>query len=125
MHSFQEKKKWRKIMESKLALVIFGICILFFAYSVLGLVFKAIETSKNKELAKEKIIELQKEKQKLTEDLNSLNTDKGKEEAIRDKFGMAKEGENLIVVIDDKNAEEPKKEESSNKFFMFFRNIFK
>ena len=125
MRTFQEKNKWRKVMESKPMLILFGIVLLAFAYSVFGLVNKASDSMKNKDLVKERVVQLQKEKEKLTKDIEKLNTDKGKEEAVREKFGMAKDGEEMIVVVDDKDTVEIPKEGQSTGFFSFFKNLFK
>ena len=125
MRSFQEKKKWRKVMESKPMLIFLGIVILVFAYSVFGLVGRVQETQKNKNIAVDKINQLQQERDKLTSDIQKLNTDEGKEEAIREKFGMAKDGEGLVVVTDDKNAPLPTTENKPNSFSSFFKNLFK
>ena len=58
-------------------------------------------TEKNKTMAETQIENLQQQKQKLTSDINNLNTDQGKEEVFRENFGLAKAGESEIVVLDD------------------------
>ena len=47
------------------------------------------------------------------------------EENIRDKFGLAKEGEGVVVIVDDKNQDVSHKDESSSGVFSFFTKIFK
>ena len=124
MRNFQEKRGIRHIMQSRLILVFLGVIILVFAWSVIQLVSKAEETAKNKNIAEDKIAELQKGKEKLSSDIAKFQTEKGIEENIREKFGLAKEGENMIVIIEDKNLPE-KEEVESNAPFSFFRNLFK
>jgi len=124
MRNFQEKRGIRHIMQSRLILVFLGVIILVFAWSVIQLVSKAEETAKNKNIAEDKIAELQKGKEKLSSDIAKFQTEKGIEENIREKFGLAKEGENMIVIIEDKNLPE-KEEVESNASFSFFRNLFK
>jgi len=124
MRNFQEKRGIRHIMQSRLILVFLGVIILVFAWSVIQLVSKAEETAKNKNIAEDKIVELQKGKEKLSSDIAKFQTEKGIEENIREKFGLAKEGENMIVIIEDKNLPEKEKIEP-NAPFSFFRNLFK
>ncbi|MBP6883868.1 MAG: septum formation initiator family protein [Candidatus Pacebacteria bacterium] len=125
MRSFQDKKKWRKVMESKPVLGFLSIVILVFSWSVVGLIGKMQETSKNKQAVQARMLELTKNKEKLTADISKLQTDEGMEESIREKFGWVKEGEGVIVVVDDKSAQEPQKEEDSGGIFSFFKNLFK
>ncbi len=101
MRNFQEKRGFRHIMQSKPALVLLGIIVLVFSWSIIGLVGKAQETTRNKRIAEDKIAELQKKKFVLSSDIEKLKTDSGLEESIREKFGYAKEGERMIVVLDD------------------------
>jgi len=125
MRNFQKKKGLKEVMQTKPALVFLTIVVIVFAWSAVGLIGKAIDTAKNKKIAQNKITELQQQKEKLTSDIEKLNTEKGVEESIREKFGWAKEGEKVIVVVDDKNP--PIVEEKTEKkgFFNFLKNLFK
>ena len=126
MANFQKKKdNNRKLIQSKPVLVFLIILTVFLIYNVIGLFIKREETEKNKEIAQNKIIELQKQKEKLTSDIEKLNTEKGLEESIRDKFGLAKDGENMIVIVDDASASIPSTENGKKGFFSFFKKIFK
>jgi cell division protein FtsB len=124
MKNFQEKNKFRQIVQSKVALMFLTALILFFAYNVFNLVNKMKDTIKNRKIAENKIEELQKQKTELLENIDKLKTDKGVEENIRDKFGLAKEGEGMIVVVDEKKADE-KIEEDSGGFFSRIINYFR
>ena len=111
-------------MQSKPALIIFGIVILAFAWSIIGLVGKAEDTAKNKKNVADKIAELQKEQDKLSSDIQNLGTDQGKEAAIREKFGFGKAGEGMVVVVDDKNTTAVQ-DSKPNNFIDFLKNLFK
>jgi cell division protein FtsB len=85
-----------------------------------------METSKNKNIAEKKVTELKQMKQELSENIASLNTEKGQEESIRDKFGFAKEGEEVVVIVEEKNEkEESEEDEEDGKFMHFLKNWFK
>ncbi len=124
MKSFQPKRGFRNIIHSRPVLVFLGILLLFFAWGVVGFMGKMKVTAENRKIAENKVIELQKEKDKLTSDITKLKTDSGVEESIRDKFGLVKDGEGEIVIVDDKNPPIPAKT-SGEGFFSFFTNWFK
>ena len=124
MRNFQEKRGLRRIMQSWLILILLGVIIFVFAWSVIQLIGKAKETAKNKNIAEDKIAELKKGKEQLSFDIAKFQTDKGIEENIREKFGLVKEGENMIMIIEDKNLPEKEKVEPKG-FFSFLKNWFK
>ena len=105
-------------------LVSLSLLLIFFASQVLGFMGKMYVTRSNRKIAEQKVLELTQEKEKLSSDITKLQTDKGVEESIRDKFGLAKEGEGQIVILEDKNTTEVQKEETSW-FFGWFSALFK
>lgn len=125
MKKFQEKKKFAEVMQSRPALVLLGIVLLAFSWSVFGLLGRMQETAKNRKIEEDKIVELQQRKENLSTNIASLKTEKGVEENIREKFGLTKDGEDVIVIVDDKNQANPTKEKQSTGFLSFFTNIFK
>ncbi len=125
MASFQKKGKFKQVMQSKPFLVFLGVLILIFIYSIFGFVNKMQDTVKNRELVEEKITELEKSKEKFNSDISKLKTENGVEENIREKFGLVKDGENMILVIDDKNKTEGENKPNSQGFFSFLKNWFK
>lgn len=125
MRNFQKKKSFKDVMQTKPALIFLAILVIVFAWSAIGLVGKAKETAKNKNIAQNKITELQEQKIKLEADIEKLNTDEGIEESIRDKFGWAKEGEQMIVVVDEKIQPEAETQNNQKGFFNFLKNLFR
>lgn len=125
MRNFQKKGGILHFLQSMPVLILLGFAMIFFAYSMIGLVGKVRETAKNKKIAEDQVTELQKNKEKLNLDIAKLNTNQGVEESIREKFGLVKEGEGMIVIVDDKNPPEGEAEFESAGFFSFFKNLFK
>lgn len=111
-------------MESKPFLIVFGLCILFFLWNMVGFFNKMQETEKNKKIAEDKVAELQQQKEKLTSDINSLKTDEGKEKFFRENLGLAKDGEDMIVVVDEKSQPASTNTESGG-LWGFFKNLFR
>jgi len=125
MKNFQKKNNFKYFLQSKPILFLFGILIVFFTWKMIGFFDKMQDTIKNKKIIEDKILELGRDKEKLTYDITNLNTNKGIEENIREKFGFVKEGEDMILVVDDKNLLEKKEENSERGFFSFFKKLFK
>lgn len=125
MRNFQKNGRLKHLMQSKTFLIFFGIIIIIFFHSMFGFVGKMEETIKNKKIVEDKIIELEKSKEKLNSDIVKLKTDKGIEENIREKFGLVKEGENMILVVEDKNLKKEQRETNSADFWSWFRGLFK
>ena len=95
-------------MHSKPVLAILGVLVLFFAWGVIGFMGKMEITRQNRKVAENKIAELEERKEKLSSEIAKLKTESGVEESIREKFGLAKEGEGLIVVVEDQRKKETK-----------------
>jgi cell division protein FtsB len=125
MRNFQEKNKFKRFMRSKPVLVLLTVILIAFAWNLVILTGKLQETYKNKKIEQEKISDLENRKSKRISDIEKLNTDKGKEEVIREKFGVVKDGEQVIVIVDDKSQTATPSQVGSNGFFSFIKNIFK
>ena len=119
MRSFQQKQRWRNIMESRPVLILFAVVLLVFAWSVLSFLGKMRTTRENKELAQAKVVELREKKEKLSTDIDKLNTDEGKEQIFRENFGLAKAGEGLIVIADEKDTTSLEEKDRDRGFFSF------
>jgi len=121
MRGFQQKSKWRNIMESWPVLGLFGIIILVFAWSVVSFLSKMQTARQNRALAEAKVVELEAKKAQLSSDIEKLQTDEGKEEIFRENFGLAKAGEGLTVVVDDKEAIQSKVKSDDRGFFSWLK----
>jgi cell division protein FtsB len=124
MKDFQKRGKWEYVMQSKPFLIFFGVLILFFIFSMFGFMNKMEDTSKNRKIAEDRLLQLQTQKDKLTADISKLNTTDGVEEVIRDKFGLVKEGEGMIVIVEDQNKEVAPAPSRFSRFMSFFANLF-
>lgn len=103
MKHFQEKHSFRKVLESKPVLILLFLLLLFFIWNMLSFWEKRNETQKKLDIVEKRVSELRDSEAKLNTDIDSLNTEKGIESNIREKYGLVKEGEQLIVVVDDPN----------------------
>lgn len=124
MRNFQQKRGFREIIESWPVIIFLSLLLIFFAWGVVGFMGKMSATSINREVARNKLLEMEAKKERLTTEIAKLETEDGVEENIREKFGLGKEGEGLIVIVDDKNTVEVKEEEKGW-FPVWLKNLFK
>jgi len=124
MKKIQHKRQFRKIVESKPVLVILCVFLVFFIFNIIKLVNKASETKQNRDVAQDKINELEKQKEDLEQKIQKLSTEKGVEEDIREKFGLGKEGEGMVVIVEDENKIKTEEVEKNGGFWGFFKKIF-
>jgi len=122
MRNFQQKRGFRNILHSRPVLVLLSILLLVFAWSVIGFMGKMQMTVENRRIAENKVTELESQKENLLAEIAKLNTEDGKEESIREKFPVAKEGEGVIVIIEDKSQSET--EDSKSGAFSSFLSFF-
>ncbi len=124
MRNFQQKKRWRSVLESWPVLVFLCLLLLIFAWGVVGLLQRMRLTMENREIAELKIKELERKKEIFTADVAKLNSETGIEESIREKFPVVKEGEGLIIVVEDKNKPEEESVEEKGFFgkLLFWRD---
>jgi cell division protein FtsL len=124
MKNFQQKRILQRVIHSWPVLIFLSFLVLFFAWGMIGFIGKMMETRENRQIIESKVKELQQDKEKLTSDMVKLSTEEGREESIREKFGLAKEGEGMIVIIEDKDSVLVEDDKGGG-FFDFLRNWFK
>lgn len=133
MAQFGKKKKIQAFLHSRLFLLVFLAVIVLLGSRIYGLYRKDREVSISKAIAAKEVEVLQTKQTELETEINDLGTDRGLEEAIREKFRVTKEGENLIVIPATStpsqtaaavDAAQPVPTKSSG-FFSFFKDWFK
>jgi hypothetical protein len=127
MLEFKEKQKVRKIKYSKPALFLLSV---FFLLSLEGLWHiyeKHSEALEKAEEAQGDLRDLQKREAGLEKKVVFLKTEKGKDEEVRKKFMVGREGEGVILVVDPIHSGEPPNPSPEKKpsvwtgFLNFFR----
>lgn len=125
MLDFREKKKIRRAAYSKPVLVLLAIVLAVCVRSTWGLFVKYRDASKKADEAKAELARLEGQKAELEKRVEFLQTDRGMEEEIRNKFMVAKAGESVIMVVDPKPAtgtvESAPKTGVWGRFLNFFR----
>jgi len=103
MLEFQEKRQLKKIIYSKVTLIILLLIILALSKAVWSVYKKHDMTKDNLSKVETSLESLQVREKMLSSEIERLKTASGKEEEIREKYGLIKQGEEMIVVVDDEN----------------------
>ncbi len=88
-----------KFWHSPLVLIVLFAMVVFFSYNIADLAKKSRETRDKKNLVLQEIKYLQDKTESLNEGISLLDTDLGKEEELRGKFPMTKQGEKVVVIL--------------------------
>ena len=120
------KKSNYKFWHSPIALVVLFCILVFSGYRIIDLIKKDVETNHKKELILDQINSLRQREASLNDSISKLTTDEGKEEIIREKYQVAKEGEKMVTIVDEDipTNPAPQPEVVSHGFWGFIKKIF-
>jgi len=104
MTDFQQKRKIKSVIYSKLSLIILIIIIFFIAKATYNIYQKYKLSSNNYYAVKKDYDSLKDRRLMLESEIKRLKTDNGVEEEIRSKFNVAKPGETVVTVIDSSSS---------------------
>lgn len=104
-------------------IIIFGFLVIF-GYNMIGLIGKERETSNKKELVLNQIEVMKQREQELLKNTAKLETEEGKEEIIREKYQVSKEGEKIIIIVDEEDTETEVTENEDHGFVNWIKKIF-
>ncbi len=99
MKEFQQKKK-KGSLRPKLMIAGMALVILLLIRGNWSLYQKEKESSENAARAQAELNDLMQRQQSLQDETTRLQSSSGVEEEIRDKFQVAKDGENIMVIVD-------------------------
>ncbi|PIQ35528.1 MAG: hypothetical protein COV32_01775 [Candidatus Yonathbacteria bacterium CG10_big_fil_rev_8_21_14_0_10_43_136] len=102
MIPFQERKKLRKILYSKISLVILAVMLFFVGKGAWGIHQKAQIAISERNIAQRSLLELEARTVELQASLIRLKSDIGVEEEIRQKYSVVRPGEEVVVIVDDR-----------------------
>jgi cell division protein FtsB len=103
MLEFQEKRKIKKMIYSRLSVVLLLLVLLFVLKGVWGVYEKERLTRENLSRVQTELERLRERELYLSTGIERLKTPKGTEEEIRRKYGLVKPGEQVIVIVDEFN----------------------
>jgi len=104
MRKFEAKKQIKNRIYSKTTLIALLVLIILLSRGVFNIYLRNKESVIARDQAKMKVGELNARKQLLSNEIEKLNQDDGIEQEIREKFNVAKPGENVVLIIPDEVA---------------------
>lgn len=119
MLEFQKKKRLRRFIYSPISLFLVAFAIMVVGRGTWSVFHKAKESKEKLHASVIELERLQKRAETLSTQLTSLNTDRGIEEELRDKYRVAKEGEQMIILLGDGKEEEKPVEEKKHWWQIF------
>lgn len=117
MIPFQERKKIRKIIYSKVSLAVLFVVFLAVGKGSWDIHEKAVVAQTERDIAARSLAGLQARTTELQASLTELKSSQGIEEAVRQKYTVAKPGEEVVVVVDDSAKKGENGDVSSEKSF--------
>ncbi len=101
MSKFERKKNVRRLLYSTPFLLLLLIITIAFSRGVIHAYQKANEARAGLAEARHELKTEKERQQFLESELARLKSERGKEEEVRNKFRVAKEGENMVIIVDD------------------------
>src|SRR5882724_2387937 len=102
MEDVRKKRKAKTRLYNKVRLIVLAIIAIFLLTSTWRVYQKNRESRLNLAAAETQLTTLQDKQEKLTSDYAKIQTAQGKDEEIRKKFSVTKDGEQIAVIVDDK-----------------------
>lgn len=89
-----------RLLWRRLALLVLIVLIFYAVWAVWGVFWKARESASMRAQAESQLGDLEARKARLTIAIANLETDRGREEVLREQYAVGKEGEGMIQIID-------------------------
>jgi cell division protein FtsB len=105
MLEFESKRKTKKLIFSKLTIVILVVILVLLIDGTLNVYKKSIASSKKVSMVEEKLEKITERKDSLENKIVDIESEVGKEELLREKYSVAKEGEQAVFILDSENIE--------------------
>lgn len=116
MLPFQERKKIRKILYSKATLIVLLVTLVFVVRGAWNIYKKAAIARAERDQVAKDLADMEGRTAELRTSLERLRSNHGIEEEVRQKFTVAKPGEDIVVVVDE-NAKKGKNDEATEQGF--------
>jgi len=121
MNMQKDNSPYQSFLGSHLALGVAVILLGILGYSLIAMIPKQKRAETAKREAEMELRELEEKKTSLEQEISLLSSDFGREKAFREKFGVVKEGEEIVVLVDDDTA--PLVEEKGG-LWNWIKNLF-
>ncbi len=100
MLDIRQRSMFRRALYAKPTIIMIALLTAFVTHGAWGMFQKSTEAALRADDANARLGELRSRSDELTTDIKLLSSERGVEEEIRDRFMVAKEGENVMIVTD-------------------------
>ena len=121
---FHEKRKFKRLLYSKLSLIILALIVIKLSFSVFDMYKKERDTRLKRIEQKNILYEFKKREKDLSDEIKRLSSEKGIEEEIRSKFEVGKKGESVVLIIDNPEEENIKNNVAEKSFWQRLKDLF-
>ena len=106
MINFQNKRRIRQTLGSPAFTIVLLLILVFLFESGFSIFEKKQDTSTRHDLVASEMRNMESERAFLETEIQYMATERGKEEEVRKKFGVAEEGELMAVIVESDEGEE-------------------
>ena len=121
---FHEKRKFKRLLYSKLSLIILALIVIKLSFSAFDMYKKERDTRLKRIEQKNILYEFKKWEKDLSDEIKRLSSEKGIEEEIRSKFEVGKKGESVVLIIDNPEEENIKNNIAEKSFWQRLKDLF-
>ena len=97
---FRERSKLRRVLYAKPTIILLALVVALFLHGAWGAYQKSQEAMAKRAKAEQELAGLLAREKELEENIARLSSEVGIEAEIRERFMVAKEGENVIIITD-------------------------
>ena len=121
MLDFQQKKQVKKIMYSRVTMVMLFVACLALGRAVYGIYGREQLSAADYAQVERQYNDLTSEQDMLNSQIGKLNTESGVEDEIRNKFSVAKPGEVVVEMVDASSAPNVSTQDDGSLWSKFIR----
>ncbi len=125
MMDFQQKRKVRKALYSRITIFLLLIAVIFLARATYHIYTTEKISAENYASVLKNYNNLETQKAALRSEINKLSTESGQEEEIRSKFSVAKPNEAVVLVINGTSSNPASSTNQNTSLWQKFLNLFK
>jgi uncharacterized membrane protein len=104
MQDLQQKKIWKTLRYSKLAILIYLLVTVYFITESIKFYEKRVKLNQKLDIVHMQVVEADRQLQDKQENVKFLSTDRGREQYLRETMPLAKTGEKVIILYDATNS---------------------
>jgi cell division protein FtsB len=125
MLPFQERKKFRKILYSKASILVLLVALVLVSRGAWQVHEKAAIARTERNESARMLADLQDRNSALETSLVRLKSDQGIEDEVRQKYAVARPGEEIVIVVDESSKKSKNGDEALQKsFWQRFISLF-